>query len=217
MSYKPTELKRLVLGGRKAADAVLVTAEHDGQRWASNAYWAVPAAWVRPLFDYYNLTDDPGRFSLNGSRVSRQPDAEPPNLGAVIGRVGDYTHVLTARTVDDLPVYVKLSNGRFAAVYERPDGGQVYLDDQYHAWIVDMAGQPISYGERWGKVELRQNERGRERGLDPVVYVATRQVRRGGYYHGELGAPDRRWQPERWEDAGEPEIVAVLMPVKVQA
>jgi hypothetical protein len=70
---KPAAIKKFVIRGKdvKLEPAVLALAEHDGEMWATNRYWATRAVRVAPLLDEYNLSADGPR------PVRRQRQGDP--------------------------------------------------------------------------------------------------------------------------------------------
>lgn len=210
-----TEVKRLVIGGRKVGKydqaARLFIAEHEGELYATNSYWLAPAAKVAPLLDHFNLASDAaGSFEVNGQ--VRTLDQEPPNLSSIMpAHLGRELPVVERARVGDegsAYAYQRANTGNYLALVRGDGGGLVAFNADFLHWLTydgNLRDIPCGYGSRLvGDPIYRQAAIGK-----PMVISATREKQSGGN-----NGPDGKWIPATWSDDGEL-FLGLLMPVRV--
>lgn len=187
-----TEIKRHV-----GKDGTLYLADVDGTPWATNRYWAVPAAALAPLLDKFNVdATQAGTYEVNGS-IRKQSDTAP-NVGRMLD-ITEYSEPLTRLRTAAGDAYARSSDGHYLALFTHDCGGTVAVRADWLDWLSDAT--PTTWGQRYGKVTYSM----RPQLSGPIAITADREQRHGGHLDA-----NGHYVPETWESAG-PVLLAIVM------
>lgn len=151
--HTAAQVKKMVLKkGRTRHDDPdrLYVSEHDGELWATNAFWLVPVNRVKALLDAHNLpSNQPGCYEVQGSRLVPQ-DTEPPKVGSLFPPVDDPVIVPATLEGCTAPLYRRQEPQGYVAVMEGTEG-RAGSDADYLHWLDcdgDLSRLNQGYGSR---------------------------------------------------------------------
>lgn len=127
-----TYLRKVVVAHQRPADAMLAVSEVDGEAWATNRYWLVPACLLRPMFDKYNLEPTPGIYDVQGGLSKRSDDA--PRVASILGGAFDVKAAPASFEGAPSPLFFDGSGGRAAELWDC-EGTFRGIDREYRTWV----------------------------------------------------------------------------------
>lgn len=202
---------RAVIGDR------LFVVEHEGERWATNAYWLMPADKLSLVLSADGVAE-PGAYF--GDKRLEPTDQGAPPVDRLLN-IDDYTAPLEVVETAGKPTLVaytaaeKRGDETLGVVLRRPDLDELtMLNARYLRVVADTS--TARYGERLGDPVLRQKPhemvKGKPSANGPVGIFAPVEVKRGG--HRDTTTDAYKWIPETWHADGE-RLLGVLMPVRL--